>query len=273
MNSKKITHVHVYLIGFVVMVIVGVALYFLLLKPLNESNAALAQTVAQLESTTANVDGKSFRYDQKAEAEAALAEAQGRKAGKEAQLASLERRKQLPANQALRLETDQARILAVTMPRWLMLPERVVTTMERWASTRARRLGVEAETTFAAKAPSTDPNLIPKDIVAWNLGTMTVTGDFNRVMRWMKDWNNAPLLAAVNNLKCSVADKDGKVTATASLNVYLFPTGPGVQAVSVAGQGGAPGMGAPGMGYPGMGYPGMGSPGADPAAMGASNGP
>jgi type II secretory pathway component PulM len=256
MGSKKITHVHVYLIGFVIMVIVGVALYFLLLKPLNETNEQLAGAIATLEGTNANVDGKTFRYDQKTAAEAALAEAKSRKAGKEAQLASLERRKQLPASQTLKIETTQPALLSTTMPRWLMLPQRVVTSMENWATSRGKKLGLDkVETTFAANAPSTDPAAIPKAIVAWNLGQMSVTGDFNRVMRWVKDWNNAPLLVAVNDLKCSVADRDGKVTATASLNVYIFPTGPGAGAgaagaVNVAGQGG--GLPATG-GYPGVG--------------------
>jgi hypothetical protein len=252
-----------------------VALFFLLLKPLNEENVALASAVQTLESTSSTVDGKTFQYNQQTEAEAALAEAKSRKAGKEAQLASLERRKQLPASQALRIETTQPQLLSTTLPRWLMLPERVVTSMERWAESRGKKLGLDTvETTFAAKAPTTDPASVPKAIVAWNLGQMTVTGDFNRVMRWVKDWNNAPLLVAVNDLKCSIADRDGKVTATATLNVYVFPTGPGAGAaaaaagaVNVAGPGG--GMGGP----PGMGAaPGMGGP-PGAGAPGMSNGP
>jgi len=257
MGSKKITHVHVYLIGFVIMVIVGVALYFLLLKPLNEENTLRASTINGLETQASSIDGKSFVYNQKEAAEAALAEAKSRKAGKQAQLASLERKKQFPANQALRIETTQAALLSTTMPRWFMLPERVVTSMERWATTRGTRLGLDTvETTFKANAPSTDPSSVPKTIVAWNLGTMSVTGDFNRVMRWVKDWNNAPLLVAVNDLKCSVADRDGKVSATCSLTVYVFPTGPGAGtaaagAVGVAGGGGlAPLGGAPMGGAP-----------------------
>lgn len=264
MKSNKLTHVHVYLIGVVIMTIVGVALYFLLLKPLNEENTTLAGQVQATESEQVDVDGKKFVWNQLDAANKALKEAKVRKAGKEVTLAGMERQKQLPSSQTLQIATSQPEILATTMPRWLMLPERVVTTMERWSKARAKRFGVQVETSFAAKAPSTDPSTIPTDIVAWNLGTMTVTGKFDRVMAWAKDWNKAPLVSAVNDLKCSVADRGGKVKATASLNVYIFPTGPGAgKAVSVASTaGGAGGMGGPG---------GFGPSGNMP--MGASGGP
>lgn len=250
MKSNKLTHVHVYLIGGVIMTIVGVALYFMLLKPLNEENKVLAGQVQSTESEQVDVDGKKFVWNQEEAAQKALQEAQKRKAGKEAQLASLERKKQLPATQALRIATTQPEMLSSTLQRWLVLPERVVQLMEDWAKSRAKRYGVKVETTFAAKAPTTDPTKIPTDIVAWNLGTMTITGKFDRVMQWAKDWNNAPLVSAVNDLKCSIADRGGVVKATASLNVYIFPTGPGAgKAVSVAGgASGSPG----GMGMPGM---------------------
>ncbi|MCC2668761.1 MAG: hypothetical protein K0Q72_1232 [Armatimonadetes bacterium] len=271
MGSNKLTHVHVYLIGAVVMVIVGVALFFLLLKPLNEQNTLLAQSIATTEGTSVDVDGKSYKYNQLDDAQKALAEAKARKAGKEAQLASLEKKKQLPSNQALRIAATQPEILSDTMRRWLMLPERVVNTMENWAQTRAKRYGVTVETTFATKAPSTDPTQIPTQIVAWNLGTMTVTGTFPQVMAWAKDWNNAPLLVAVNDLKCSIADRGGKVKATSSLNVYLFPTGPGAgAAVAVAGPAGG-GM-APGGGMGNMPGGGMSNmPGS--AGPPGTNGP
>lgn len=281
MKSNKLTHVHVYLIGVVIMTIVGVGLYFMLLKPLNEEVVSLTGQVQAKEAESVDVDGKKFVWNQLEGAQKALKEAQMRKAGKEARLASLERKKQLPSSQALRIGTSQTEILANTMPRWLMLPERVVQTMENWSKARAKRFGVDAVTTFAAKAPSTDPTKIPTDVVAWNLGTMTVTGKFDRVMAWAKDWNNAPLVAAVNDLKCSIADRGGKIKATASLNVYIFPTGPGAgKAVSVAGAGGPGGMpgGMPGggmSGYPGGGMSnGPGGPGA-PGGVSAppSNGP
>ena len=267
-SSNKLTHVHVYLIGAVVMIIVGVALFFLLIKPLNVSIDQLTQAISGTENTNVDVDGKQFRWNQLEEAKVALAEAEKRKAGKEAQLASLEKKKQLPSNQTLRIAATQPELLSETMPRWLVLPEHVVTGMEKWAQTRAARYKVTVETKFAAKAPSTDPATIPKQIVAWNLGEMTVTGKFPQVMAWVKDWNNAPLLVAVNNLKCSIADRGGVVKATCSLNTYLFPTGPGAgAAVAVAGTNGG-GMGSMpgGGGGPPGGYPGAGGPPGGPSA-------
>jgi hypothetical protein len=266
MKNNKLTHVHVYLIGGVIMAIVGTALYFLILKPLNEANTLLAGQVQAKETEQVDVDGKKFVWNQLEDAKKALAIAQKRKAGKEVELASLERKKQLPRSQTLEIASSQPAILSTTMPRWLMLPERVVQLMEDWAKTRAKRYQVEVEPVFAAKAPSTDPTKIPTNIVAWNLGTMTVTGRFDRVMAWAKDWNNAPLVSAVNDLKCSIADRGGKVKATASLNVYVFPTGPGAgKTVTVAGTPGGPG--APG----GMGNMPMDMPSGGPSMP--SNGP
>ncbi len=260
MNASKITQVHVYIFGFVVMILVGVGMYFGILKPMKDANVALAAQVQQAESATVSVDNQNFNWTQVKQAEEKLAAARVRRTGKERKLASMEAGKKLPRSQEINLGdgTDQT-VLQTTMPRWLELPRRVVTTMERFGQARARRRGVTLTTAFTAPAPSTRPGDIPRDIIAWRLGAMTVTGRFERVMQWAKDWNSAPLVVSVEDLKCSLAGRDGEVEATASLVVYIFPTGEAVQSPGAAPAGGAQG-GMPGMpgGYPG-GMPGMDS--------------
>lgn len=270
--SGKITQVHVYIFGAVVMILIGVGMYFAMLKPLNDGNVALNGQVTSLEQQTVQIDGSGFNWEQFDQAEAKLAAAKERRAGKERRLASLEASKKLPRANEIDLGdgTDQT-ILQRTMGRWLQLPRVVVPMMENFAQARGRRRGVKITTAFTAPAPSTRPSDIPRDIIAWRLGTLTVEGRFERVMQWAKDWNSAPLLVSVEDLKCVVAGDNGEVQATASLVVYMFPTG---KAVTNPGAGAAAPGGMPGM--PGM-MPGMpggmpGEPGA-PAAPGAVSGP
>jgi hypothetical protein len=278
MGSSRITHVHIYIIGGVLMLLLGAGLYFALLKPLNEEIVQLRSDIQGIEQQAVSVDGQNVTIvtspwpGPKERAQEILDKARERQAAKKAQLASLERRKQLPGDQTLDLGNgDQNHLLRTTMPRWLQMPRYVVTMMGQYARTSARRHGVRVTTAFRAPAPSTDPSAIPRDIVAWNLGQMTVTGEFNRVMRWAEDWNRAPLLVAVDGLKVSLENDEGHVTGTCTLTVYVFPTGQAVASPGAAG-GGAGGVGAAGgaMGMPGGAF----GAGAPPADMGASgNGP
>ena len=269
--SGKITQLHVYIFGAVVMILIGVGMYFAMLKPLNDGNVALAATVSGLESTTVQIDGQGFNWQQFDQAQEKLKGAEVRKAGKERRLASLEASKKLPRSNEIDLGdgTDQT-ILQRTMGRWLQLPRVVVPMMENFAQARGRRRGVTVTTAFTAPAPSTRPGDIPRDIIAWRLGTLTAEGPFERVMQWTKDWNSAPLLVSVEDLKCVVAGDNGKIQATASIVVYMFPTGKAVTSPGAAG-GGAAGGAMPG-GMPGM--PGApGAPGAMPGEPGAVSGP
>lgn len=281
MNSTKLTQVHVYIIGGVLMLLLGVGLFFALIKPLNDSNTLLQASIGSTEATPVSIDSRNFNIapnweSQKKAAEEKLEEAKQREASKRAQLTALENRKQVPGSRRIDVgDGSQAHLLRVTMPRWLTLPQYVVQNMNAYARSTAARHRVRVQTEFKAPAPSTDPTQIPTQIIAWNLGPMTMTGEFNQVMRWVEDWNRAPLLVAVDGLRCSLAGKGGRVEATANLTVYVFPTGEAVTNPAAAPGGGAPGAagGYPGGagGYPGGagGYPGMGGgsgyPGGPPA--------
>jgi hypothetical protein len=273
--ANKINQWHVYLIGAVLMLLLGFGLYFMLLKPLYETKSELQTKNASADATTVSVDGKSFGIGSLKEADQAATAAITRKDSKKAQLASLMNRKQLPPAQRIDLgKGTQPEVLGRTMPRWLSLPKVLVTKMERYAQRLGDKHGVVVFTKFSVPAPSTNPESIPKDIIARNLGSMTVIGEFNRVLRWAQDWNSAPLLVAVDGLKCGVVGPGGHVVATCNLTVYLFPTG---EAVTQPGAGApSPGGASPGMpGMPGAppGMPGM--PGAPPGMSGnmAGNSP
>jgi hypothetical protein len=267
MSNPKITQVHVYIIGGVLMLLLGVGLWFALIKPVNEENVALASSIQGTESTSVPIDGQGITImptweTQKKIAEEKLEEARQRQQRKAAELASLERTKQVPPERRVDLgDGSQPVLLARTMPRWLTLPQYVVTMMNSYARSSAARRNVRITTQFKAPAPSTNPANIPRDIIAWNLGPVTMNGEFNRVMQWVEDWNRAPLVTAVDGLKFSVAGLNGRVDATANITVYIFPTGQAAQIPGAAGGAAAPGA------MPGM----IGDPGALPA--GGANGP
>ncbi len=276
--ASKITQLHVYLIGGVLMLLLGGGLWYTLIKPLNEEIQTLSGQVAQTEGTQVQVDGKSFTIAQATQAKEALEAAKVRRAGKERRLASLENRKRLPRSQTIDLgDGSQPVLVSRTMPRWLQLPRVLVETMENYSQKLAKQHRVKVTTAFSVPAPSTNPADIPKDIIARNLGSMTTTGRFEDVMRWAQAWNSAPLLVSVDGLKCSLADPAGNVTATSSLTVYLFPTGQAVEA-GAAGAGAAGAAGAMPGGMP-AGMPGMAggaSPGGAPPGGGmpaGGNGP
>jgi hypothetical protein len=277
MNSNKFTQLHVYIIGGVLLLLVGVGLFFTLIKPVEDENKTLETSISGTEGTQVSIDSKAFTptdpwESQKKGAEEKLQEATQRQQRKAAELAVLENKKQLPGPRKIDIgDGSQAHLLNYTMPRWVTLPQYVVQMMNAYArSTAAKHHITTLKTTFKAPAPTVDPTLIPKQIIAWNLGPIEVTGNFNDVMRWAEDWNNAPLLVAVDGLKCSVAGRGGKITATGNLTVYVFPTGKAVTnpAAAPGGPVGAPGA-APG--YPGGGGGGNGPGG--PAPGGAPSGP
>jgi hypothetical protein len=270
MNSKKLTHVHVYIIGAVLAVIVGVGLFYFLLKPLDEKNKSLRGDISTTESSPVQVAKASFNINQKTQADKALVDEKATQAKMQSELDQKERVRRLPSNINIVIPSEGPD-LATTLPRWLVLAPQVVRQMTAYAQTTAKKYDVKVTTSFAAPAPSTDLSTIPTDIIAWNLGPITATGPFPKVMAWAREWNRSPLLTSVDGLKCSIAGPKGVVTANASITAYFFPTGPGVKEAGA----GAPAGGGGGMtGMPGMtgmsGYPG-GVPGGV-GAMPAGNG-
>jgi hypothetical protein len=272
MKSNKLNQVHVYIIGGVLMFIVGVGMFFALLKPLNDENEALRGRIQSVETEAVRMETDAFTISNVPGAEAKLVALEQRRNQREAEMLAREARVSLPASQEINIGDGSADyIIERTLSRWLVLPRNVVTLMERHAQSLARKHGVEVQTQFAAPAPSTDPNSIPRQIIAWNLGGMSMSGDFNRVMNWVQDWNNAPLLVSVDGLRCSLEGRGGRISATANLTAYVFPKG---EAVTIPGAGGGGGgmMGGMGGMMGGMGGM-MGGGGMGGASGGMSGGP
>lgn len=248
MSGSKFNQMHVYIIGLVLMIIVGAGMYFLLIKPILDTNKDLTGQVAAVEAQTESVDGKSFTIAQKSAADEALTEAKARRDRGRATLVATLARKRLPSSQTIDYGPDpssasQDYVISNTLPRWLRLPEHLIKTMERYAQQSARRHRVRVVTNFTATPQSTYIWGIPRDIIARRLGGMAITGPFNNVMAWAEDWNKAPLLAAVEGLNCTVAGDKGVINASATLTVYVFPEGKLAETTPVPAAGAGGGMG------------------------------
>jgi hypothetical protein len=279
MSSNKITQLHVYIIGVVLMVIVGVGMFLGLIKPIEDKNKILENDIRTKETTAVdvyNLKGLTILSDPppytKAKAQMALALQTNK--NEQARLAAMTAQRRLPRSQEINVgDGSQEWLLRQTMPRWIRLPRVVVTKMQQFAQQLARRHGVKVTTSFQMPPPGTSPDAIPRDIIARNLGPMTVEGDFNKVMAWMEGWNTAPLLSSVDGLKLDLAGRGGRVVGTTALTVYIFPEGKAVTPPDQAGfvaAGGGGGGGGGGM-YGSM-MSGMGA-GMSGGMSGMSGGP
>ncbi|MFN3648093.1 MAG: hypothetical protein ACK47B_00825 [Armatimonadota bacterium] len=272
MKNNRLTPLHVYLIGGFMMLLVGLGMWFFMIRPINLDNERLEGEVRGLESTQKQVDGQSFGWNQVQQAEETLAAAEARRDAAKARLTAVENSKHPAAARIdLRDGSDEAIISSGTLSRWLTLPGVVIPTMERFKRQHAARHNVRVVGGFQAPTLKPDARSIPRDIIAWQLGQLQVTGKFNDVMAWARGWNRAPFLVAVDGLNLSLADRRGVVTTGCTITVYMFPRG---QAAQSTGGGGQVQTGGGGMGggmSMGMGG-GNGGGGGMSMGMGGGNG-
>ncbi len=240
MNQNRLTHVHVYIIGLVLMLIIGGGLYYFTLRPIQEDIKRVNGNISSTESEPVSVNNRNFVYNQYDPAVQAVKDAKTTRDSMQRELNQVLSARRLPRQMEINLHNNNVPlILSQTLPRWVQLPRNVVTLMLAEVTRLSRKHNVAVQAEFSAPAPTLDPAAVPRDIIAWNLGNMSVSGSFNNVMRWARDWNSAPLLCAIDGLKCSLAGRNGRVSATCSLTVFIFPEG-----VPASGAGGGAGAGA-----------------------------
>jgi hypothetical protein len=255
---SKLTQLHVYIIGAVLMLILGGGLFYTLIKPLDEEAVKVRGDITTTENSISETKS----------AQAAMKKAKQDLATNKAALRQLVGARVLPASHEIDLgDGSQDTLLKKTLSRWMALPPYVLHTVEKYGDKIAKKHHVLVLAEFSAPTPSSDPNSIPRDIIAWPMGKMTITGKFNDVMAYIRDWNNSPILTSVDGVRCSLAGKGGRIVATGALNAYIFPSG---QAVSNPAGGAATATsGGMGGGYPGAS--GGGGGGGYPGASGGSS--
>jgi len=205
--GSKFTRLHVYIIGFVVFLVVGLGMGFMMIHPANEEATLLAAGNEKLSQDVAAVRNAPEQYQKN------TTEAQARKN----QLQALVARYQLPPRAQVNLgnATDLERRQA--LDRWWALPTNVVNMARAHAQSDPRVLALVE---FEVPDLVTKPSEIPDELVEWKLGTVTATGNFRDVMNWVRRWNRFKLLTSVDNLALETVAPP-LVTAECEITVYM----------------------------------------------------
>jgi Tfp pilus assembly protein PilO len=268
MDFSKLTKVHVFVIGVVVMLLVGAAFWFLGPTKTKENLTAYQ---GQLDNYNANISTEGAK---KADLEKAKQEVRE----KQALWARTEMTK-MP-QPPIDLSKSDPESQTKAMIRLWQEPGKTVPLVERFALNTRK---VIVTTNFGVPGQPTDPRAIPPQMIEWPLGNITVQGTFPDIIDYMKRWNRANRLVAVDNFQ--ISGKSPFLTGTASVTVYIFPKpnpnaqqpqagygggyGSGYSAGYSGGySGGPPGPGSYGPGAPmdSSGMPPGGPPGAVPGA-------
>jgi len=252
MNLSKIRSLHVIIIGAVVCVIVGVGLFFVLIKPMKariseiQSQYNASKQVADQEFSARNARDKAVEGSKKAQEDYAYFQ-----------------RTKMPdvdfssrGEGMLELWREQSIVLGPLIQKW------------------PKRTGVRLLSALAVPAPPVNPNILQTELIEIPIGAVQVQGPFNKILEHLQSWNYFNRLVKID--LPNLVGPSPSMTSQYNLTVYIFPKGkPGPQ-IPLAGQAVAGAM--PGMaGYPqaGMPSPMAAAPpaGYPPAAGGYTGGP
>lgn len=260
MNLSKIKSLHVIIIGAVVAVIVGVGLFFVLIKPLKakikETEAkwkASAEIAAQEPAARRELDQA---LKEKAETEVKYSRYQASKMP-DIDLSNRE-------NALLQLWKEQCLVLGPLIEKW------------------PRRTGVQLLTGVSVPAPPVNPNVLQTEPpTELQIGTLQVRGPFRKILDHLRSWNRFNRLVRID-MPTLVGPGPG-MTSQYALTVIIFPRGVAGQQIALAGAAaggvaGAPAVapgGAPAMPMPPtpMPPPGGGAPSSSYPASPMSPGP
>src|SRR5437867_330222 len=135
MGSNKITQLHVYIIGLVLAVIVGVGMYLGMVKPIEDDNAQLRTNITTSQTSAVDVyNAKQLTilkpgWDKTANEQIKAAKAEV--VNEQAILAGYTDKRRLPPNEEINIGDGTPDVLLKqTMTKWLTLPRVLVTRMQ-----------------------------------------------------------------------------------------------------------------------------------------------
>jgi Tfp pilus assembly protein PilO len=245
----KLTRVHIVIIFVVVYAIVGVGLYWFMIKPKNEEKAK-AQSEYQARLAVANTLGQR---------QAELADAQKKKAETERKHDRYVRA-YMPANIRDLSPVNQRKYLKAV---WDETMHGTGPVMERFA----RTLPVTMQYRFQIPAAPLDPHLLPTDPIAtpikWQFKDVTCVGSYPNILKYLRAWVNCPRLVRIDSLR--LEGESPYVTCVTDMTVFIFlrkeqAGEPEVQVEPYL-AGGGTGGGGYGGGGPGTGAGGPSMPG------------
>lgn len=220
MSLSKLKRLHVIIIGSVACVACAAGLFFLLIKPVNET---ITTTSQQLDASTAVAIQKPASIRDLAAAK----------------------------NEVVQNETKLNRFQASKMPNlsfaerdkgmiqlWHEQSETLGPILERWGS----RDGI-LQTSISIPAPPSNPNDLQPGMIKISVGKVDVAGNFKSLLRNIRGWNDCPRLVQIDH-PC-LSGTSPALKATYDMTVYIFPrSDPGPQ-IAMAGAGAAAASAAP----------------------------
>ncbi len=222
MSLSKLKKIHVIIIGSVLCVIAGVAVFFLQIKPQREAYAA-AETRVKAASVKGNEGSKKQAIDQRNNAIMAFQIAQGQ--------LDIQMKKRMP-------DLNFARRDIGMLALWKEQIKTLGPLLEGFAHDKNVRVQQAA---FQIQPPPANPNdpVFDQDVLVFPLGNVSVSGDFKHLMDNVRRWNNCRRLVVVG--PPTLSGISPQLTASYSLTCYIFPVAKGGATIQMAGGGAAAG--------------------------------
>ena len=217
MSFSKLKTIHVIIIGSVLCVAVGVAIFFLMIKPQIE-----AYKVAKARYDKAVVKGNE---QSKQKAKSDLAKAMMDFSIAQAKL-DAQRAKRMPSLDFSRREIG---MLAL----WNEQIKTLGPLLEEFAKDKNVRV---PNVRFQIQPPPANPNdpVFDQDVLIFPLGSISVQGSFKPIMDNIKRWNNCSRLVMVG--PPALGGTSPQLTAAYSLTCYIFPRAKGGSKIQMAGE-------------------------------------
>lgn len=228
MSLSKLKRLHVIIIGVVLCIIAGVAIFYLQVRP-----QKLAFAAAKARYDKAVVKGNQAAKDN--------AIKQRQDAIMDLQVAQA----QLDVQMKLRMPNLNFSRRDIGM---LALWKEQIKTLGPLLEAFSRdKTVVTRGASFQIQAPPSNPNdpIFEQDVLVFPLGNVTVSGDFKRLMDNVRRWNKCQRLVMVG--PPSLGGVSPELTQTYSLTCYIFPTvkAEATNKITMAGGGAAGTPGAP----------------------------
>lgn len=216
MSFSKLKKIHIIIIGSVLCVLVGVAVFFLMIKPQREAFAA-----AKARYDKAVVKGNE---QSKRQAKAALAKAMMDYSVAQAQL-DVQMRQRMP-------DLDFSRRDLGMLALWNEQIKTLGPLLEDFAHDKNVKV---ANAKFQIQPPPANPNdpVFAQDVLVFPLGSIAVQGGFKPLMDNIRRWNNCSRLIMVG--RPTLAGVSPQLTAVYPLTCYIFPKAKGGSLIDMAG--------------------------------------
>lgn len=199
----KITQAQVMIIAVVLTIIAGVIIFFTLIKPTQEAQAAADARVEAADTIIAKKPA---------------AEADQKKALTEVAAA---KRDWAVYDRKLMPNIDISNLLTGTQQLWHDQIEVLGPKVDKFLKADTSVRITQAALTLPA--PSTDPNAVNKKSFTFPLGSVTVVGTFNKVLNHTVRWNKFDRLVLVDGL--TLAGNSPQLSGSYSLTTFIFTHG------------------------------------------------